>query len=242
MFHHERHPQHIKRAYLSESPEEPPSKRIRHESWEPPLRAETDAARSEWLAVRHSLQDRIANGNKSFKEYRSRAEHILSMIDAIACDEVLEAWKASSDSLTKSISASETATAACAIYKLVHRGQSRSFRDNAILRIGKYLLASRLMHRINDLKSQGPPSKQKVAAAGSTGEGKAITRALEGFVSEVFGKRSRDVKARKVRRCKQWWREGKLWKLVAEAIDPAILLLIPNGQAAGDGSNIWDSE
>lgn len=46
-----------------------------------------------------------------------------------------------------------------------------------------------------------------------------------------------------LRKCQQWWKDRKIWKLLADTVNPAILLLIPSGhKVEEDGGRYWDSE
>lgn len=237
----ERRPQRIKRSLPSDFSQNLSSSRRKCAvDWEPPSRIEEES-RYDWIISRETLVKDITDPSFDDVANLRRAEHLLRMIDAIASDEVLESWKAVPMPYTQKLPGSSP-SAANAIYSLVSRGQSRSFRDNAILRVGKYLFASRILHRVDYLRSLGAPSKQPVATAGSTGEGNAVTRALKGFVHEVYHDISQDVEDREIRKCKQWWNDGKIWKMLADAIDPAILLLIPSGQKTADTYRFWDSE
>ena len=193
-----------------------------------------------WEIELQSLEQSIGARSTTRSVDRARADHLLRMIDAIAGHELLEQWKAYPE--YKRHTGFIQTTAAAAIYVMLSRGQSRSFMDNVLLRTGKYLFASRIAQYAQELRVQGPPSKQPVSSAGSTGEGNAITRALKRFVLEIYPDASRDTVVSEIRKCKQWWSDGKIWMLLANAVDPAILLLIPSGHTSSDGHRIWDSE
>ncbi|KAL8911997.1 MAG: hypothetical protein Q9171_002910 [Xanthocarpia ochracea] len=195
-----------------------------------------------WETEIQNLEQSIGARSTARPADRARAEHLFRMIDAIAGHELLEHWKAYPKYTSKRYTQSIQTTAAAAIYVVLSRGQSRSFMDNVLLRTGKYLFASRIAQYAQELRAQGPPSKQPVSSAGSTGEGNAITRALKRFVMEIHPNASRDTEVSEIRKCKQWWSDGKIWMLLANAVDPAILLLIPSGHTSSDGYRIWDSE
>lgn len=162
------------------------------------------------------------------------------MVDAIVSDDVIKSWKTTH--AIPSRSRERNHKLANTIYNLVNRGQSRSFRNNAILRIGKYLFASRISNRVRELREMRPPSKGHVATAGSTGEGNAVTRALNDFVQEVHHGATTETIKEEICKCKQWWNDEKIWNFLADAIGPAILLLIPSGHKVADEHRLWDSE
>lgn len=237
----DKRPEHIKRSHPAEAKEYLMSSKKACFEWAPPARLGADD-KIQWEAARTNLAHQIKDPGIGQKANTKRAEHLLRMIDAIAGDDVLESWRNDQSILPERLQRSQSNPAADAIYRLISRGQSRSFRDNAVLRVGKYLFASRVLNKVNLLRSLGPPSKQPVAIAGSTGEGNAVTRALKDFVREIHPETNQEGEACEVRKCKQWWNEGKVWKLLADAIDPAILLFIPSGHEIAGSYRIWDSE
>ncbi|KAL8696246.1 MAG: hypothetical protein Q9201_007755, partial [Fulgogasparrea decipioides] len=237
----ERRPERIKRAYSPDEHVAPQiSKKARHVEWEPSIGMGIQS-QEDWEGVRNALAKEIQNHSNDDLGNQRRAEHLLRMISAIAGQEVMTAWKSlpSDEGGLRNRSGSSVAFS---IYSMLSRGQTRSYRDNVILRVGKYLFASRIANQVERFRSQGPPSKQRVSIAGSTGEGNAVTRALRQFLNEVYGATGRDPEESEVRKCKQWWSEGKIWRLLAGAVDPAILLLIPSGHRSFDKERIWDSE
>ena len=189
--------------------------------------------------MREALTQEIGDPLTDQVATQRRAEHLLKMIEAIGCQEVLDFWEQRPPRSSPRINGGSTAKK---IYSLVSRGQSRTFKEVVLLRIGKYLFTSQILDRVSVLRSQGPPSKQPVAIAGSTGEGKAITRALKAFVKDVHDEPAEALEAYEIRRCRRWWQDGKIWKLLADKVNPAILLLIPSGHEIGDFDRIWDSE
>ncbi|KAL8673863.1 MAG: hypothetical protein Q9168_001728 [Polycauliona sp. 1 TL-2023] len=199
--------------------------------------------------VREALVEGIGDPSADKAATRGRAEHLLKMIEAIACEEVLDSWEHSippPSRSTRRMTSSDGSSVRIArsIYNLVSRSQSRSFKETVVLRIAKYLFTSRIVDRVGQLRDQGPPSKQRVATAGTTGEGNAVTRAIKEFLGEVHPKDivDHEIEACEIRKCKQWWKDGKIWKLLADAVHPAILLLVPSGHKTTDDSRIWDSE
>ncbi|KAL8765914.1 MAG: hypothetical protein Q9209_007157 [Squamulea sp. 1 TL-2023] len=198
--------------------------------------------KADWEQERETLTKSISNGSSDKIMSRKRAEHLLTMIDAIACKDVLDAWKNTPREPNQSESQDRLPSVAQAIHNLVNRSQSRSFRDIVLLRIGKYLLASQILDQVNRLRSEGSPSKQRVATAGSSGEGNAVSRALRAFVREVYPDIAGPFEDYEIRKCKHWWEDGKIWKLLADAVNPAVLLLIPSGHKGSDDNRIWDTE
>ncbi|KAL8641703.1 MAG: hypothetical protein Q9228_001519 [Teloschistes exilis] len=237
----------VKRLHVAEEaedPEEAPtaheSKRARSSQWEPFSRLGKSEADCETL--RNRLARRISCGDTDQVKTRQRADHLMKMMGAIGGQEVVTALENTLEATQEINKAPMKPCPAVSIYNLLSRGQDRSHRDHIILRLGKYLFASRIADRVRFLRSQGAPSKQKVAIAGSTGTGNAVTRALWDFLDDVYAGTRRTAGDPELRKCKQWWTEGKVWRLLAGAVDPVILLLIPSGQKSFDEQRIWDSE
>ncbi|KAL8638235.1 MAG: hypothetical protein Q9228_004595 [Teloschistes exilis] len=236
----------LKRFHIAEEDEDPDepvahdAKRARNTQWE--LSSRLGKSEIEWQTLRDGLAVKISRGNTDEVKNRQRADHLMKMICAIAGREVIAALE---DTLKVTKETNEAPIRSCiavTIYNLLSRGQDRSYKDHIILRLGKYLFASRIANEVETLRSQGAPSKQRVATAGSTGSGNAVSRALGNFLEEVYpgtGHRPKDIA---VRKCRQWWNEGKLWRVLAGAVDPVILLLMPSGQKSYDEQRIWDSE
>ncbi|KAI4264578.1 MAG: hypothetical protein L6R42_000323 [Xanthoria sp. 1 TBL-2021] len=183
--------------------------------WAPPARLGADD-KIQWEAARTNLAHQIKDPGIGQKANTKRAEHLLRMIDAIAGDDVLESWRNDQSILPERLQRSQSNPAADAIYRLISRGQSRSFRDNAVLRVGKYLFASRVLNKVNLLRSLGPPSKQPVAIAGSTGEGNAVTRALKDFVREIHPETNQEGEACEVRKCLKSYERQPFVDLIKE--------------------------
>lgn len=129
-------------------------------------------------------------------EGRTRAEHLLRMVHTIASREFVSTWTTNSNPFLPR--PPRVTSAAGAIYSMASRGQSQTFIDNVLLRIGKYLLAVRITNRVHSLRSQRASSKQRVPIAGSTGEGNAVTRALREFLDESIKETRLDAKEREL--------------------------------------------
>ncbi|KAL8855276.1 MAG: hypothetical protein Q9178_008074 [Gyalolechia marmorata] len=207
--------------------------------WKTPKEDLTVVPVSKWSEQCQKITDALKVGSSEPIENRKRAEHLLRMVYSVASKEVVNSWNSSSNVAPQN---TPQASVAVAIYSMVNRGQSRSFYDNVVLRIGKYLLASRIVTRVEQLRRERSPSKQPVAVAGVTGEGNAVTRAFNEFVNELKEDFAQDIRDREIQKCKQWWNEGKVWIHLADAIDPAVLLFIPSGHESWDGQKIYDSE
>ncbi|KAI4089814.1 MAG: hypothetical protein L6R37_007992 [Teloschistes peruensis] len=239
-------PARLKRFHVAEEDEDPEesathdTKRARNTQWEPSSRL--GKSEKEWQTLRDGLAVKISRGSTDDVRNGQRADHLMRMMCAIAGKEVLAALE---DTLKAAKETSEAPMGSCVattIYNLLSRGQDRSYKDHIILRLGKYLFASRIANKVDILRSQGAPSKQRVATAGSTGSGNAVSRALGSFLGEVYPDTEHRPRDSEVRKCRQWWNEGKLWRVLAGAVDPMILLLMPSGQKSYDEQRIWDSE
>lgn len=181
-------------------------KRRRSPEWEPP-KANMDKPPERWEEQRESLTLAFQDSFPKAESQR-RAEHLLRMVYSVASKEVISAWESSPRPPSVGSQGISNSSTALAIYNLVTLGQSRAFYDSVLLRVGKYLLASRIAKKVEELRKDGSPSKQRVSVAGSKGEGNAVSRALKGFVGEVV--KDPNLGNVEFHRCKQWWNEGKI--------------------------------
>lgn len=223
----------MKRTYSTESSDLQPQKKVRKQ-WKAPPQDSIVEPQQKWDEYYSRLRDLVGD--------QSRAELLLRMVYIVASKDVISTWDKISDTPPQDSQISSDTSTAITIYTMVSRGQSRNFYDNILLRIGKYLMAWRISNRVEELRRERAPSKQPVARAGSTGEGNAVTRALNEFIYESKRETTPGLKEREFYKCKQWWTEGKVWMLLANAIDPAVLLFIPSGHTSWDDYRLWESE
>lgn len=232
-------------SLLVESPEE--SQHVVKKSllldWKPPAHLGPQEA---WVKEREKLADIVSQYGYVEPEDQGkvRAAELLPMIEAIGCEEVMEAWdqlyahrKANTES--KAPRPDSTAQAIC---QLVERAQMESFKDKVLSRIGKWVFTLKIVQDVENLRKEGAPSKQNASRAGVNGEGNAVTRALTKFMNEICPAleeprlaRERERQSSKYRK---WWRDGQIWVLLCRKFGATILLLIPGGQRTRMGYSV----
>lgn len=229
------HRSHMKRQYSTESLEDiQPSKKAR-KGWQAPLQESIAERPERWDQYHNKLTLDLRNHTGD----GSRAAHLLRMVYAIASKAVINTWESSANITPSNSQNTTNASVFITIYNIISRGRSRTFYDNVLLRVGKYLLARRISTQVEELRESGSPSKQRIGEAGIHGEGNAVTRAFDAFVQQLKNETDQNIDKRDLQK---WWTEGKTWMLLANAIDPAVLLFIPCGHKSWDDHRIWESE
>ena len=233
----------LKRRRVPESmdvEEEATSKR-RSTPWEPPSGLGSQQA---WLDERDRLVGTAFPEQSGLDEprRRERAEELLHMIEAIGCKDVMAAWHNASmqeKSTVKLEAAAAAANDLKAICQFVDKTQSKSFKDKALLRVGKVFFTLLIVKEIERIKTQVDINRPKPPPSG---KGHVLYQAINGFLESAYPGIHEDERDKKHRKFRDWWYESQIWVRMYSVYGFAILLLIPDGHCTKNGRSISNKQ
>lgn len=161
-------------------------RKSRRADWRPPSHLGPQDA---WIEERNQLAAVISNcrDGKSGQEHLERAEEMLRMIEAIGCEDVMATWDATIAQEKSRIQAGvpiadSTAKAICQLIERVH---VRSFKDEVLLRIGKWIFTIKVLQDVERFRKEGAPSRRSITKAEADVRGHAVKRAFPNFIKEA---------------------------------------------------------